>query len=137
MAVPYRHGSLPLHCRESDDAHSHCHGDDELLFHHAQPYAHGYYSPTIRFTFFGVIAFTLASVVGLFSFAAQRRSCSCTSLNFRRRNSTWFLYAFFSMVNVWRRFTNITPRLVGCEWLSSTLIKVHFLGFRPMEAAWP
>lgn len=22
----------------------------------------------------------------------------------------------------------ITPRLVGCEWLSSTLIKVHFLG---------
>jgi cytochrome c oxidase cbb3-type subunit 1 len=26
------------------------------------------------------------------------------------------------------RFTNITPRLVGCEWLSSTLIKFHFWG---------
>src|SRR4030095_1650736 len=37
------------------------------------------------------------------------------------------LYGFFSMV-MFGAIYYITPRLVGCEWLSRTLIKLHFLG---------
>src|SRR4030095_551472 len=37
------------------------------------------------------------------------------------------LYGFFSMV-IFGAIYYITPRLVGCEWLSSTLIKLHFWG---------
>ena len=37
------------------------------------------------------------------------------------------LYAFFSMV-MFGAMYYITPRLVGCEWLSSSMISVHFWG---------
>ena len=85
-----------------------------------------YYSPTIRFTFFGVIAFTLASVVGLFSsLRSVDRVLHFTQ--FQAAQQHLVLYAFFSMV-MFGAIYYITPRLVGCEWLSSTLIKLHFWG---------
>jgi cytochrome c oxidase cbb3-type subunit 1 len=37
------------------------------------------------------------------------------------------LYCFFTMV-MFGSIYYITPRLVGCEWLSSTLISMHFWG---------
>jgi cytochrome c oxidase cbb3-type subunit I len=85
-----------------------------------------YYSPTIRFTFFGVIAFALASVVGLFSsLRSVDRVLHFTQ--FQAAQQHLVIYAFFSMI-VFGAIYYITPRLVGCEWLSSTLIKMHFWG---------
>ena len=37
------------------------------------------------------------------------------------------LYAFFSMV-IFGAIYYILPRLVGCEWLSSSMITLHFYG---------
>ena len=38
-----------------------------------------------------------------------------------------FLYAFFSMA-MFGAIYYIMPRLVGCEWLSSSMISLHFWG---------
>jgi cytochrome c oxidase cbb3-type subunit 1 len=85
-----------------------------------------YYSPTIRFTFFGVIAFTIASVVAILSsLRSVDRVLHFTQ--FQSAQQHLVMYAFFSMV-MFGAIYYITPRLVGCEWLSSTLIKVHFWG---------
>jgi cytochrome c oxidase cbb3-type subunit 1 len=85
-----------------------------------------YYSPTIRFTFFGVIAFTIASALGLLSsLRSVDRLLHFTQ--FQAAQQHLVMYAFFSMV-MFGAIYYITPRLVGCEWLSSTLIKMHFWG---------
>jgi cytochrome c oxidase cbb3-type subunit 1 len=85
-----------------------------------------YYSPTIRFTFFGVIAFTIASVINLIaSLRSADRVLHFTQ--FQAAQQHLVIYAFFSMV-MFASIYYITPRLVGCEWLSSTLIKMHFWG---------
>jgi cytochrome c oxidase cbb3-type subunit 1 len=85
-----------------------------------------YHSPTIRFTFFGAICFCLATAVGIL--------VSLRSVNgvvhftfFQAAYQDLVLYLFFSMV-MFGAMYYITPRLVGCEWLSSSLIKLHFLG---------
>jgi cytochrome c oxidase cbb3-type subunit 1 len=85
-----------------------------------------YHSPTIRFTFFGAIAFSIASVVGLF---ASLRSVD-KILHFTQfQNAQLHLvtYAFYSMV-IFGAIYYILPRLVGCEWLSSSMISLHFWG---------
>lgn len=85
-----------------------------------------YHSPTIRFTFFGAICFSISAVVGLL---ASLRSVDRV-LHFTLFQSAYndlVLYTFFSMV-MFGAIYYITPRLTGCEWLSSTLIKIHFLG---------
>ncbi|MDQ3622197.1 MAG: cbb3-type cytochrome c oxidase subunit I, partial [Verrucomicrobiota bacterium] len=46
---------------------------------------------------------------------------------FAQAQQQMLLYGFFSMV-CFGAIYYITPRLVGCEWLSSTLIKLHFWG---------
>ena len=85
-----------------------------------------YYSPTIRFTFFGSIAFAIASGIGLLaSLRSVDRLVHFTQ--FQSAQQHLVLYAFYSMV-MFGAIYYITPRLVGCEWLSSTLIKVHFWG---------
>jgi cytochrome c oxidase cbb3-type subunit 1 len=85
-----------------------------------------YHSPTIRFTFFGAIAFSIASVLGLL---ASLRSVDRV-LHFTEATSaidTAILYAFFSMA-MFGAIYYIMPRLVGCEWLSSSMISLHFWG---------
>jgi cytochrome c oxidase cbb3-type subunit 1 len=85
-----------------------------------------YHSPTIRFTFFGAVCFLIAIALTILS--------SLRSVD-RALHFTFFgagvndilLYSFFSMV-MFGAIYYITPRLVGCEWLSTTLIKTHFLG---------
>ena len=85
-----------------------------------------YYSPTIRFTYFGAIAFAVASVIGI---VASLRSVDRVVhfTQFQSGQDHLILYAFFSMV-MFGAIYYITPRLVGCEWLSATLIKLHFWG---------
>ncbi len=84
------------------------------------------YSPTIRFTFFGAVAFGVASVLSLLtSLRGLDRILHFTQYQVAQQHL--FLYAFFSMV-MFGAIYYITPRLVGCEWLSATLIKFHFFG---------
>jgi len=84
-----------------------------------------YHSPTVRFTVFGVISFTIASVIGLLSsLRSVDRLLHFTF--FQSAQTHLLLYAFFSMV-MFGAIYYILPRLVGCEWLSSSLISWHFL----------
>ncbi len=85
-----------------------------------------YHSPTIRFTFFGAIAFSIASVVGLI---ASLRSVDRVLHFTQFQNAQYHLvtYVFFSMV-MFGAIYYILPRLVGCEWLSSSMISLHFWG---------
>ncbi len=85
-----------------------------------------YHSPTIRFTFFGAVAFMLASVIGLFS---SLRSVDKVLHFTQFQNAQMHLvtYAFYSMV-IFGALYYILPRLVGCEWLSSSMISLHFWG---------
>jgi cytochrome c oxidase cbb3-type subunit I len=85
-----------------------------------------YHSPTIRFTFFGAICFCIASAIGLIaSLRSMDRVLHFTL--FASAYNELVLYTFFSMV-MFGAIYYITPRLVGCEWLSTSLIKFHFLG---------
>jgi cytochrome c oxidase cbb3-type subunit 1 len=85
-----------------------------------------YHSPTIRFTFFGVVAFLIGSALGLLSsFRSFDRVLHFTQ--FQTAQMHIVLYAFFSMV-IFGAIYYILPRLVGCEWLSSSLITLHFYG---------
>ena len=85
-----------------------------------------YHSPTIRFTFFGAIAFTVASSLNLF---ASLRSVDkiVHFTQFQNAETQLIIYSFFSMV-IFGAIYYILPRLVGCEWLSSTMITLHFWG---------
>ena len=82
------------------------------------------YSPTLRFTVFGAISYTVFSVVGvvisLRSFARFLHFSEVTIAY-----SHIGLYAFFSMV-MFGSMYYIVPRLVGREWRYSSLIKLHF-----------
>ena len=85
-----------------------------------------YCSPTIRFTLCGAVAF---GVTNLRAAVASLRGVD-RLLHFTQFGSGQYhllTYSFFSMV-MFGAVYYITPRLVGCEWLSSTLIKFHFWG---------
>ncbi len=85
-----------------------------------------YHSPTIRFTYFGVICFLIASVLTLIaSLRSVDRIVHFTL--FQSAQTHLMLYAFFSMV-IFGAIYYILPRLVGCEWLSSSMITLHFYG---------
>jgi len=85
-----------------------------------------YHSPTIRFTFFGAIAFTVGSSIGLLaSLRSVDRIVHFTQ--FQNAETQLVIYCFFSMV-IFGAIYYILPRLVGCEWLSSTMITMHFWG---------
>ncbi len=84
-----------------------------------------YYSPTVRFTFLGAIIFCIATALSLFT--ALRGPDSVTHFTlFGTATNEMLLYSFYSMV-MFGAIYYITPRLVGCEWLSASLIRVHFL----------
>src|SRR5437867_1954894 len=82
------------------------------------------YSPTLRFTVFGAISYTVFSVVGiLISLRSTARY-----LHFTEASTAYShigLYAFITMI-LFGSMYYIVPRLVGREWRYATLIKLHF-----------
>lgn len=82
------------------------------------------YSPTLRFTVFGAMAYTVFSLVGiLISLRSTARF-----LHFSQATVAYNqmgLYAFFTMI-IFGSMYYIVPRLVGREWRYATLIKLHF-----------
>ncbi|MEY2532018.1 MAG: cytochrome c oxidase cbb3-type subunit [Verrucomicrobiota bacterium] len=82
------------------------------------------YSPTLRFTVFGAISYTVFSVVGvLISFRSVSRYLDFTQASIAF--SHLGLYAFYTMV-IFGSMYYIVPRLVGREWRYASLIKLHF-----------
>ncbi|CAN5144152.1 cbb3-type cytochrome c oxidase subunit I [soil metagenome] len=82
------------------------------------------YSPTLRFTVFGAMAYTVFSLVGvLISLRSMARFSHFTQVSVAY--SHLGLYAFFTMI-MFGAMYYIVPRLVGREWRSASLIKLHF-----------
>jgi cytochrome c oxidase cbb3-type subunit 1 len=84
------------------------------------------YSPTLRFTVFGAISYTVFSALGVL---LSLRSVS-RYLNFSQASIAYShmgLYAFVSMI-LFGSMYYIVPRLVGREWRYASLIKLHFWG---------
>src|ERR1700693_6105099 len=82
------------------------------------------YSPTLRFTVFGAMSYTIFSIVGiLISLRSTARYLHFTEANVAY--SQIGLYAFFTMI-MFGSMYYIVPRLVGREWRYATLIKLHF-----------
>lgn len=82
------------------------------------------YSPTLRFTVFGAMAYTVFSLVGI---VISLRS-TARFLHFSQATVAYTqmgLYAFFTMI-IFGSMYYIIPRLVGREWRYATLIKLHF-----------
>ncbi len=82
------------------------------------------YSPTLRFTVFGAMSYTVFSLVGvLISLRSTARYLDFTEASIAYSHIG--LYAFFTMV-MFGSMYYIVPRLVGREWRYATLIKLHF-----------
>ena len=82
------------------------------------------YSPTLRFTVFGAMSYTIFSIIGiLISLRSTARYLHFTEANMAY--SQIGLYAFFTMI-MFGSMYYIVPRLVGREWRYATLIKLHF-----------
>ena len=82
------------------------------------------YSPTLRFTVFGAISYTVFSLVGvLLSLRSMANYVHFTEASVAY--SHLGLYAFFTMV-MFGSMYYIVPRLVGREWRYASLIKLHF-----------
>ncbi len=82
------------------------------------------YSPTLRFTVFGAIAYTAFSVVGIL---ISLRSAAAY-VHFTQASVAYShmgLYAFFTMI-MFGSMYYIVPRLVGREWRYAAMIKLHF-----------
>jgi cytochrome c oxidase cbb3-type subunit 1 len=84
------------------------------------------YSPTVRFTAFGVAGFGLASFLAFLSgFRGFDKIVHFTMFGPGCRMLV--IYSFFSMV-MFGSIYYIVPRLVGREWCSVGLIQAHFWG---------
>lgn len=82
------------------------------------------YSPTLRFTVFGAMSYTVFSAVGLL---ISLRSVA-RYVHFTEASAAYTqlgLYAFYSMI-IFGSMYYIVPRLVGLEWRYGSLIKLHF-----------
>ena len=82
------------------------------------------YSPTLRFTVFGAMSYTVFSLLGVLlslRSVARYANFSQTSIAYSHLG----LYAFFTMV-IFGSMYYIVPRLVGREWRYGSLIKLHF-----------
>src|ERR1044072_3179860 len=82
------------------------------------------YSPTLRFTVFGAMSYTVFSLVGVL---ISLRSVA-SYVNFTQASIAYShlgLYAFFTMV-IFGSMYYIVPRLIGREWRYASLIKLHF-----------
>lgn len=84
------------------------------------------WSPTLRFIYVGTVFFAISGALSILG--ALRSVDSYTRFTqFGYGQTHLLLIGFFSMV-MFGAIYYITPRLVGCEWLSRTFIKLHFLG---------
>ena len=82
------------------------------------------YSPTLRFTVFGAIAYTVFSLMGiLISLRSVASYVHFTQVSIAY--SHLGLYAFFTMI-MFGAMYYIVPRLVGREWRYASMIKLHF-----------
>jgi cytochrome c oxidase cbb3-type subunit 1 len=82
------------------------------------------YSPTLRFTVFGAMSYTVFSVLGvLISFRSVASYVDFTQVSIAYTHLG--LYAFFTMT-IFGSMYYIVPRLVGREWRYGSLIKLHF-----------
>src|SRR5438067_3906538 len=82
------------------------------------------YSPTLRFTVFGAMSYTVFSLLGvLISLRSVARYVNFTQASIAY--SHLGLYAFFTMV-IFGSMYYIVPRLIGREWRYASLIKLHF-----------
>lgn len=82
------------------------------------------YSPTLRFTVFGAMAYTLWSLIGVvMSLRSGARVLHFTQASIGYSHAG--LYAFYTMI-IFGSMYYIVPRLVGREWRSSAMIKMHF-----------
>ena len=82
------------------------------------------YSPTLRFTVFGAMSYTVFSAVGiLISLRSVARYVNFTQASIAY--SHLGLYAFVTMI-LFGSMYYIVPRLVGREWRYASLIKLHF-----------
>lgn len=79
------------------------------------------YSPTLRFVFFGAIAFNVFILLG--AALSVFRSFQFTHAETAYRMVG--LYAFFTMT-MFGAIYYIMPRLVGCEWIAGSWIRLHF-----------
>lgn len=82
------------------------------------------YSPTLRFTLFGVLMFLAYAVLsGVSSFFSLSQVLQFS--HFVVGLDTLAVYGFFSMA-AFGAIYYIVPRITGCEWPSPTLIRGHF-----------
>jgi len=82
------------------------------------------YSPTLRFTMFGVLMFVFYVVLnGLSSFFSFSKVLQFS--HFLVGLDTLAVYGFFSM-SAFGAIYYIVPRVTGCEWPSPSLIRNHF-----------
>src|SRR5712691_1131688 len=82
------------------------------------------YSPTLRFTVFGAISYTVFSAVGvIISLRSVARIVQFTEVSVAYTHLG--LYAFYTMV-IFGSMYYVVPRLVGREWRYASLIKLHF-----------
>ena len=82
------------------------------------------YSPTMRFTVFGAVAYTVTTgVAALFCFLPVARITQFTHASYGFQILA--VYAFFSM-SMFGAMYFIVPRLVGGEWRSGKMIRFHF-----------
>ncbi len=82
------------------------------------------YSPTLRFIVFGAMSYTLVSVQG--SLMALRTVNETTHFtHYTVAHAHLGMYAFFTMA-MFGSIYYLVPRLLGREWPSATLIRVHF-----------
>ncbi len=85
-----------------------------------------YHSPTIRFTVFGAFCWSLSILTAIIT--ALRSVDRVTHFTqFSVGQFQLVIYGFFTMA-MFGSMYYIVPRLVGCEWLSATFIRIHFWG---------
>ncbi|QDT93592.1 cbb3-type cytochrome c oxidase subunit I [Gimesia algae] len=82
------------------------------------------FSPTLRFTVFGAMAYTVVSVQGSLT-ALRTVNLTGHFTHYTIAHAHLGVYAFYSMV-AYGAMYYIMPRLIEREWYSSNLIKVHF-----------
>jgi|688.fasta_scaffold18566_3 cytochrome c oxidase cbb3-type subunit 1 len=82
------------------------------------------WSPTLRFTVFGAMCYTLASVQGSFM-AIPSLNIITHFTHYTVGHAHLGLYAFFTMI-MFGAMYYILPRVVGWEWPSARLIRWHF-----------
>jgi cytochrome c oxidase cbb3-type subunit 1 len=82
------------------------------------------FSPTLRFTFFGAVGYTAASIIMAVLSSASLGSFS--QFSFASDGAQILsIYMFFSMT-MFGAIYFIVPRVTGCEWVSGSRIRFHF-----------